>query len=103
MTDLEQLKLLTEEQESSCDHPRMYTDAELTRLLELHGGDVRRCAYDVLIRKAENTKITLPGGMTLPDQSARYLRMAAQVRICRTHNAARADAYPPPPKGGGGP
>ena len=64
MTDLERLKLLTEELDApggntetgcGCMSPpasaRMYTDAQLAMLLELHEGDVRRAAYDVLIRK----------------------------------------------------
>ena len=75
MTDLERLKLLTEELDTpggdtetgcGCMSPpasaRMYTDAQLAMLLELHEGDVRRAAYDVLIRKAENSAVRLSGG-----------------------------------------
>ena len=75
MTDLERLKLLTEELDMpggdtetgcGCMSPpasaRMYTDAQLVMLLELHEGDVRRAAYDVLIRKAENSAVRLSGG-----------------------------------------
>ena len=74
MTDLERLKLLTEELDTpggdtetgcGCMSPpasaRMYTDAQLVMLLELHEGDVRRAAYDVLIRKAENSAVRLSG------------------------------------------
>lgn len=98
MTDLERLKLLTDERDGTADNPvpRLLTDAELTQLLEMHDGDVRACAYDVLIRKAENTGVTLPDGTTLPDQAAHYLRRAAQVRRNHTRNAARADDLPPP-------
>ena len=104
MTELERLKLMAEEHggTEACPLPRMYTDQELEQLLELHGGDARAAAYEVLIRKAENTGITLPGGLARPDQSARYLRMAASVRGCRTRNAARADAFPPEPPAKGG-
>lgn len=73
-----------------------------TTLLELHGGQVEKCAYDVLIRKAENTGLTLPDGTTLPDQSAHYLRRATMLRRVRTRNACRADDPPPPPPDGGG-
>ena len=69
----------------------MFTDEELKQLLELHGGDIHACAYDILIRKAENTEITLPNGLTLPDQSAHYLRRAAKLRPIRTRNARRMD------------
>lgn len=103
MTDLERLKLMTEECDGpeECPAPRMFTDEALERMLELHDGNVQAAAYDVLLRKAENTEISLPGGLSLPDQSARYLRMAAQARGCRTRNAARADAFPPLPSKGG--
>lgn len=50
----------------------MYTDARLVMPLEPHEGDVRRAAYDVLIRKAENSAVRLSGG-TEPPGSARLL------------------------------
>lgn len=102
MDDLTRLKLLTDERDGTADNPipRMFTDEELQQLLELHSGQVERCAYDVLIRKAENTSLTLPDGTTLPDQSSHYLRRAAMLRPIRTRNACRADDPPPePPKG----
>ena len=104
MNDLERLKLLTDERDGTADNPipRMFTDEELQKLLELHGGQVEKCAYDVLIRKAENTGLTLPDGTTLPDQSAHYLRRATMLRRVRTRNACRADDPPPPPPDGGG-
>ena len=93
MTDLERLKLLTEELDMpggdtetgcGCMSPpasaRMYTDAQLVMLLELHEGDVRRAAYDVLIRKAENS-----------DQRAYWLSRARGVRPNGTKPAGRAD------------
>jgi len=99
LTDLERLKLLTDERDGTADNPipRMFTDEELAELLALHGGQVERSAYDILLRKAENTGITLPGGMTLPDQAAHYLRRAAMLRPIRTRNACRADDHPPEP------
>lgn len=94
---MERLKLLTDERDGTADNPipRMFTDDELAQLLALHDGNVRACAYDILIRKAENTSITLPNGMTLPDQSAHYLRRAAKLRPNRTRNACRADDMMP--------
>lgn len=93
MTDLEKLKQLTDERDGTADNPlpRMFTDEELQKLLELHEGDVRRTAYDILIRKAENSELTLPDGTRLPDQSASYLRRARMMRKVQTHNAPRAD------------
>ena len=97
MDEMTRLKLLTDERDGTADNPipRMFTDEELKQLLELHEGNVRACAYDILIRKAENTEITLPNGLALPDQSAHYLRRAAKLRPIRTRNAARADDPPP--------
>ena len=65
MDDLTRLKLLTDENDTpasegsgacgSCAAPdtfaRMFTDEQLMQMLELHDGDVRAAAYDVLIRK----------------------------------------------------
>lgn len=94
---LARLKWLTDEREGTVDQPipRMFSDEELERLLEMHSGQVEKCAYDVLIRKAENTSLTLPDGTTLPDQSAHYLRRAAMLRRVHTRNACRADDPPP--------
>ena len=96
MTDLERLKLLTEELDMpggdtetgcGCMSPpasaRMYTDAQLAMLLELHEGDV--------IRKAENSAVRLSGGTELPDQRAYWLSRARSVRPNGTKPAGRAD------------
>ncbi len=113
MTALQQLKRLTLETDAepvACDATgcpvgdeppaptsRMYTDQELLEELAMHDGDVRATAYDVLLRKAENTEITLPGGMHMPDQQRYWLRLAARLRKNHTHNAPRADDFPPAP------
>ena len=105
MDDLTRLKLLTDERDSptipgaegcgDCDvalpSSRMFTDEQLQELLELHGGDVEDTAYDVLIRKAENSGIRLSGGTELPDQRAYWLSRARSVRKNGTRPAARAD------------
>ena len=103
MTQLERLKLLTEERDGpeGCTIPRMFTDEELAQLLELHGNDLHYTAYDVLLRKAERTDVSLPEGVSLPDQSAHFLRLAAHVRRNHTRNAPRADdPKPEPPQEG---
>lgn len=105
MDDLTRLKLLTDENdpmvnadaegcgEAACALPssRMFTDGQLQELLELHGSDVEDTAYDVLIRKAENSGIRLSGGTELPDQRAYWLSRARSVRKNGTRPAARAD------------
>lgn len=61
------------------------------RQLGFAEGDVRRAAYDVLIRKAENSAVRLSGGTELPDQRAYWLGRARSVRPNKTKPAGRAD------------
>lgn len=102
MTDMERLKLLTDEQDAPTQTApagcagappatRLYSDEQLAALLELYGGDVQATAYDVLIRKAENSAVRLPGGAELPDQRAYWLARARSVRPNATRAARRAD------------
>jgi hypothetical protein len=102
MEPLELLKLLTQENgpepgAAACDDqaallsPRMLTDAELMAHLELRDGDARAAAYDVLLRKAQSTKVTI-AGMTLPEQADYWRRLAANVRPNKGAAIERADA-----------
>lgn len=70
--------------------PRSMTDAELAKMLELHGGDEYAAAYEVLIRKSQSTKVTL-AGMTTAEQSKYWLRQAAMVRKNKSKAAERDD------------
>lgn len=98
MTDLERLKLLTREtgEENGADgcgapsSPRAFSDGELIQHLELHDGDVKAAAYDILIQKAVSTKITL-AGMTTAEQEKYWLRLAARVRPNKGGAIERAD------------
>lgn len=103
--DLTRLKLLTDENDApagdgggtcgSCAapgaFPRMFADEQLLELLELHDGDVQAAAYDVLLRKAENSGVRLAGGTELPDQRAYWLSRARGVRPNGTRPIGRAD------------
>lgn len=99
MTPLEQLKLLTLETGEAAagetcaviSSPRAFTDEELNNFLALRDGDVQLTAYDVLLKKAVSTKITM-AGMTTSEQERYWLRLAAQVRPNKGHAAERADA-----------
>lgn len=97
MTDLEKLKLLTMETGEAAgadgcasSSPRAFEDGELILLLELHEGDVRATAYDVLLKKAVSTKVTL-AGMTTAEQEKYWLRLAARMRPNRGGAIDRAD------------
>lgn len=105
MDDLLRLKLLTDENDApageesgtcgACAAPsafaRMFTDEQLAQLLALHDGDIRAAAYDVLIRKAENSGVRLSGGTELPDQRAYWMARARSVRPNGTRPIGRAD------------
>ena len=111
---LQQLKLLAEEHDEPIPEPpdiptapdglpcpvacasamttnRLYTDAQLLELLAMHGYDARACAYTVLLRKAENSEVALPGGLRLPNQADYYLRLASTMRRNQGHAIGRAD------------
>lgn len=102
VTDLGKLKLLTGEQDADdgaqggCDcapaqSARMFTDAQLMEYLDLHDGHVEAAAYTILLRKAENSEIRLPNGLTLPNQRAYWLSLAKNVRPNKTRAGKRAD------------
>ena len=99
---LAQLKILTEETDAcgipadgTCDEAaiskRFYSDDYLLAHLEIAGYDARRAAYNVLLRKAEAGGISLASGITLPDNSAYWLRLAATLRPNSTGILLRAD------------
>ena len=104
---LEQLKALTEETDEggiapACDgcdlcdgatpiSVRDYTDEQLLFFLEQYDYHLQRTAYNVLLRKAQNANIRLSSGITLPDNSAYWLRLAAAQRPNHTGILLRAD------------
>jgi hypothetical protein len=104
---LAKLKVLTEETDEggiapACDlcelcegatpiSARDYTDDQLLFFLDMYDYDLQRTAYHVLLRKAQNTQITLGSGIALPDNSAYWLRLAATQRPSRTGMLKRAD------------
>ncbi|MGI6284038.1 N4-gp56 family major capsid protein [Caproicibacterium lactatifermentans] len=74
MTPLGQLRMLCQE-----DRVPYFTDEQLQFQLDIAQGDIRFAAYHCLIAKAENTTVQL-SGMTIPDTSRYWLRLAAMVR-----------------------
>lgn len=95
MDALVQLKLLAEEgdapAEAGAPSSRMYTDAQLLDWLALNDNDPRRAAYEVLLRKAENTQLALPGGLQMADNSKYWLRLARRLHVPQSGNTPRAD------------
>ena len=104
---LVKLKALTEETDDgaivpACDEcdlcagaepisTRDYTDDQLLFFLEYHEYDLQKTAYDVLLRKAKNNGVKLASGISLPDNSAHWLRLAAAQRPNKTGMLLRPD------------
>jgi len=79
MDSLEKLKFNIRENEYPC-----FSDEELMYVLNDEcGGDIRKASYKCLIRKAENTGITV-SGLTTKDSSS-YFRMLAS-NFVTTHS-----------------
>lgn len=60
-----------------------FDDAELEQQLSLANGDVETAAYNCLIIKSEDCSLSV-SGLSLPDSSEYWLRLAAMYRPCRT-------------------
>lgn len=72
MEELEQLKLRLREESSS-----FFTDKELEYYLDLYKHDLDLTTYKLALMKAEDDSINLPGGLSLPNNSSQWKRIAA--------------------------
>lgn len=75
MDQLETLKLILREESSP-----FFSDLELAYYLEKNNNDLDRTAYECLLLKAEDDSISLPGGLTLADNSKYWLRIAKRYK-----------------------
>lgn len=71
---MDELKSILREQ----DVP-FFTDEDLKALLGRNGGDINAAAYEGLITKSMESTLTV-SGMTLPDTSKYFLRLAQRYR-----------------------
>lgn len=71
---MDELKSILREQ----DVP-FFTDEDLKALLDRNGGDINAAAYEGLITKSMESTLTV-SGMTLPDTSKYFLRLAQRYR-----------------------
>ena len=62
-----------------------FSEDDLLRLLQKHGGNVNAASYEGLIIKAQRDGVSLPDGLELPDGSNYWLRLARLYRpaVCR--------------------
>lgn len=74
MTPLEELELICNEKEEP-----FFSNEDLQYILDSANGDLNLAAYRALIKKSENSALSLPG-LTTMDSSKHYLRLAQQYR-----------------------
>ena len=67
---LETLKLILREESSP-----FFEEREIYYYLEKNNFDINKTAYECLLIKAEDDSITLPGGLSLANNSAYWLRL----------------------------
>ncbi len=75
MGELEQLKLRLREESSP-----FFTDKELEYYLDLYNKDLDLTTYKLLIMKAEDDSISLPGGLSLPNNRKYWLNLASNYK-----------------------
>ena len=57
-----------------------FTDEEIAYYLNKNNGNINSTAYECLLLKAEDDSIALPGGLTLANNSAYWLRLAKKYK-----------------------
>lgn len=72
---LRKLKLELREKQSP-----FFDDEELRYYLEKNDNDLSATIYECALLKAEDDSIDLPGGLSIPDNRAQWLRLAAKNR-----------------------
>ena len=75
MGEIQELKLILREETSP-----FFTDEEIAYYLEKNNGNINSTAYECLLLKAEDDSIALPGGLTLANNSAYWLRLAKKYK-----------------------
>lgn len=84
---LKQLKFNIREESS----PFFTDDEELLYLLEKNAYDLDKTSYSALLRKAEDDSITLPSGLSVPNNQKYWLRLASQFRKNQSGCIKRSD------------
>ena len=75
MGEIQELKLILREETSP-----FFTDEEIAYYLNKNNGNINNAAYECLLLKAEDDSIALPGGLTLANNSAYWLRLAKKYK-----------------------
>lgn len=75
MTLLEKLKIELREEQSP-----FFSDSELSYYLEKNNNNLDDTIYECALLKAEDDSISLPGGLSIPENRAYWLRLATKHR-----------------------
>lgn len=75
MGEIQELKMILREETSP-----FFTDEEIAYYLNKNNGNINSTAYECLLLKAEDDSIALPGGLTLANNSAYWLRLAKKYK-----------------------
>ena len=75
MGEIQELKLRLREETSP-----FFTDEELAYYLEKNDCNLDKATYECLLLKSEDDSISLPGGLSLPDNSAYWLKLAKKYK-----------------------
>lgn len=75
MGEIQELKLILREESSP-----FFSDEELNYYLKENDNNIKKTAYECLLLKAEDDSISLPGGLTLADNSKYWLRLAKKYK-----------------------
>ncbi|CEO04852.1 Uncharacterised protein [[Clostridium] sordellii] len=75
MGEINELKLRLREESSP-----FFSDEELAYYLKMFDNDLDKTTYKLALMKAEDDSITLPGGLSLPNNGSQWKRIAAMYK-----------------------
>lgn len=75
MGEINELKLRLREESSP-----FFSDEELAYYLKMFDNNLDKTTYKLALMKAEDDSITLPGGLSLPNNSSQWKRIAAMYK-----------------------
>lgn len=75
MTPIEELKIILREKQSP-----FFQQEELEYYLNSNDGDIYKTAYQCFMIKAEDDSISLPGGLSLPNNRNYWIGLAQRYR-----------------------
>ena len=75
MGEIQELKLILREESSP-----FFSDEEIAYYLEKNNYNIDATAYECLLLKAEDDSISLPGGLSLANNSKYWLRLAKKYK-----------------------